>query len=241
MRNAEGLPLHSRRLLAVHDFVGFLDGRQFGEVRIANDVARLVGRAPREQRNRQSLLHERQRAAQIRSGCLIVDFELAALEPEPAFAAAREARDVLDVQPEQAEPEQGHEIKRGDALARVMDRAALQLAQRLQVDAELARDIGHAAGGAGQNEPELGVIVTDVLLLEEERELGRAGADEQREPVRLGSAANRLAPVTDPAPGTFRTIIVGLPGRYLPMTPARNRPHRSLPPPTPNGTMIVMV
>src|SRR5918992_1649687 len=54
-------------------------------------------------------------------------------------------------------------------------------------------------------------------------------------------AANWLAPVMEPPPGTFLTTIVGLPGRYLPRNRALNRAQTSEPPPTEKGVTHSMV
>ena len=60
-------------------------------------------------------------------------------------------------------------------------------------------------------------------------------------PSGLARAANRLAPLVDPPPGSFTTTTTGLPGRYFDKSGALNRAQVSEPPPAENGMIHSIV
>ena len=89
------------------DLVGFLNVRDVGEVWIARELAFLVHYAPREQRSRFAIFHEACRAADVGAGRLRIDRKLAALEAEQRFGPPDNAENVLHVQVQQTEGENG--------------------------------------------------------------------------------------------------------------------------------------
>ena len=161
--------------------------RQFREVRIPAKLAMFVEGAEGKQRRRLALLDDLRGVAEVGGCCLVVDLGLAALERHQTLAAAREAEDRLHVEAKQAEGQHRREIKRRRALTGIVQLDALQLAEVLQPgDAQLGGDVGRAAGWPSEEEPQLAVVIFDVLLAKQIGELGGARGVQHGQAVWLG-------------------------------------------------------
>jgi hypothetical protein len=144
-----GIPGGAGGLAGLAHLADLLEGWQVREGRIADDVAVVVEGAPGENRHGEAVLDERDHVGEVGGRGLVVDVGLAALEHQPAVAAALDPEHRVDLEPEHLEGEKRHQVERGGALRAVEEVLLLERAHvAVETLGKVGRQVDDAAGYA---------------------------------------------------------------------------------------------